>query len=206
MAANSFLANYGGTPGNLTTLKGLGKGIGNNYGSIAGEENQVNQQRGSEYGTLSNQYQSMANGGIQNDSDIAKSILPELSSSYDTARQAGASNVAKTNNASGYSSFLDDLSRNQGATYADTFAKQKLQSKLAGLQGLQSLYGVDTSFLNELGNQQLGDLGLANSAESRRRGVLGTVGGVLGLAGQVGKGIAGGLSGGLSGGLKAFGS
>ncbi len=194
MAANSFLANYNSNPGNLTTLKGLSTGIGNTYGSIAGQENQVNNQRQGEYGTLNSQYTSMANGSTQNDSDIAKSILPELSSSYDAARQQGAATAARTNNASGQTSFLDDLTRNQGATYADTFAKQKLQSKLAGLQGLQSLYGVDTSFLSQLGNQQNQVLGLGNSAESRRRGVLGTLGGILGIGGAVGKGITGALS------------
>ncbi len=194
MAANSFLANYNSNPGNLTTLKGLSTGIGNTYGSIAGQENQVNNQRQGEYGTLNSQYTSMANGSTQNDSDIAKSILPELSSSYDAARQQGAATAARTNNASGQTSFLDDLTRNQGATYADTFAKQKLQSKLAGLQGLQSLYGVDTSFLSQLGNQQNQVLGLGNSAESRRRGVLGTLGGILGIGGAVRKGITGALS------------
>jgi hypothetical protein len=60
------------------------------------------------------------------------------------------------------------------------------------------MYGVDTSFLNSLGSQQQGVLGIGNSIQSRSRGVLGNIAAGIGVFKSLLPG-SGGTSGGRSG-------
>jgi hypothetical protein len=179
-------------PGNLTTKGGIKQGLSNQYNINQGLETGQNAQRGSEYGTLMPQYQSLLNSGYspQEKSAIEAGTTGAISSSYGSAGQAAGRNMAATGNSAGYGSLLSNLARNKGKDVAQqentnqvNFAQEAMNRKMAGLQGISQLYGVDTSFLNSLGQQQLGVLGVGNSVQSRSRGVLGTIGAGLGLVG-----------------------
>jgi hypothetical protein len=187
---NPGVFNY--NPGNLTTKGGIKNGLGNQYGTNQQLEAGQQQQRGSEYGTLMPQYQSLLNSGYspQQKSAIEAGTTGAISQSYGAAGQAAGRNLAATGNSAGYGSLLSNLARNKGKDMAQQenqnqvgFAQFQNQQKMAGLQGIAQLYGVDTSFLNSLGNQQLGVLGVGNSVQSRSKGVLGTIGGVLNTIG-----------------------
>lgn len=179
-------------PGNLTGKSGLGGALGNQFGLNQGLEQQQQGQRGSEFGSALPGYQSLLNSGYSpaEKSAISQGTTGAISSSYGDAASAAGRHTAATNNSAGYGSTLDSLARNKGKDVAQqqganevNFANQAYQRKLAGLQGISQLYGVDSSFLNSLGNQQLGVLGIGNSVQSRSRGVLGTIGAGLGLVG-----------------------
>lgn len=172
-------------PGKLTTKGGLGHGLANVYGVNQGLQQQQQGQRGSEFGTLMPQYESLLNSGYsdQEKSGIEQGTLGAIQGSYGSATDAAARRMARTNNAAGYGSFLgasarskaQDLSQ-QELTNQKAFADEALRRKQIGLQGIASLYGVDTSFLNSLGQQQLGALGIGASVQSTRKGVLGDIG------------------------------
>lgn len=179
-------------PGNLTTKGGLRNGIGNQYGQNSLLEAQQQAQRGSEFGTLMPGYQSLLNSGYsdQQKSGIQQGTLGAIQGSYGSANDAAARRLARTNNAAGYGSFLGASARAKGQDLAQqelnnqkSFADEALRRKMMGLQGIAQLYGVDTSFLNSLGQQQLGALGLGNSVQSRSRGVLNTIGEVGSIIG-----------------------
>lgn len=181
----SILNSY--TPGDLTSKKGLKGALGNQFGVNQGLENQTNSSRTSEMGTMLPQYTSMANGGTAADNNaLEQSVLTPLRGAFNTARTAGASHVAQTGNSAGFGSMLGETAREEGRQSSQAgfdIANEKFQRKMAGLQGLAGLYGIDTSFLNSLGNQQLGVLGLGNSIQSRSRGKIGTIGAAAGLVG-----------------------
>ncbi len=187
---NPGVFNY--NPGDLTSKKGIKQGLGNQYGTNQGLEAGQQQQRGSEYNTLMPQYQSLLNSGYsdQEKSAIQSGTTGAISSAYGQAGDAAGRNLASTGNSAGYGSALTSLARNKGKDVAQQentnqvgFAQEAMRRKMAGLQGIAQLYGVDTSFLNSLGQQQLGVLGVGNSVQSRSRGVLGNIGAGLGLVG-----------------------
>lgn len=193
---NSFLSNYTyADPGNLTKKKGLARGIGDTFHNIARAEMATDAQRQQEFAPVFGGYSDLANGGTAADNNaLEQSVLTPLGGAYDQARQQGAQHLARTRNSAGYGSFLGELARSQGRDYAQAgagIANEKFNRKMAGLEGIQRLYGIDTSFLASLGQQQQGNLGIGNSVESRRKGILGTIGGALGIAGKIGSGIAG---------------
>jgi hypothetical protein len=181
----SFLGSY--DPGDLTKKSGLRSGLGDQYNRNQILQNQTNTSRSSEMGTLLPGYQSMATGGSPADNNaLEQSVLTPLRGSFNAARTAGTNQVARTGNSAGFGSMLGELSREEGRQSSQAgfdIANEKFRRKMAGLQGLSQLYGVDTSFLNSLGNQQLGVLGIGNSVQSRSRGKIGTTGAILNLAG-----------------------
>lgn len=172
---------------NLTSKSGLRRGLGDQYGINQGLENQTNTSRSSEMGTLLPGYQSMAQGGTAADNNaLEQSVLTPLRGSFNAARTAGASHVARTGNSAGFGSMLGETAREEGRQSSQAgfdIANEKFRRKMAGLQGLSQMYGIDSSFLNSLGNQQLGVLGVGNSIQSRSRGVLGNINAGLNLVG-----------------------
>lgn len=186
------MGSFGFNPGDLTTTGGQRRGLGNQYGINEGLMSGTNAQRGSEFGSALPGYQSLLNSGYspQEKSAIDQGTTGAISQAYGDAASAAGRHAAATGSSAGFGSTLSNLARNKGKDVAQqqnqnevTFANQAYQRKLAGLSGISQLYGVDTSFLNSLGNQQLGVLGIGNSNASRRRGVLNTIGEVGQIAG-----------------------
>lgn len=192
MGANvtpDYTANYNDpfrafNPGELTTKGGVNRGLWNQYGTNQALESQQNKQRGSEFGTLMPQYQSLLNSGYspQEKSGIEQGTLGAIQGAYGGATDAASRRMARTNNSAGYGSFLGAAARSKSRDMAQQeldnqklFADEALKRKMMGLQGIASLYGVDTSFLNSLGNQQLGVLGNSVSMAGKNRGVLGNI-------------------------------
>jgi hypothetical protein len=157
-------------------------------------EDQINQQLLGESQNLSGillpQYQQLLTQGYtpQQQAAITGQSQGAVNSAFDALRQSAANRLAQTNNSAGYSSMLDDLGRAQAQQSASTaqqnqfrFAQQQQNNMLAGLQGIASLYGVDTGLLAS----GLGDvgklLGTRASISSNGMGLLGPAAG-LGLA------------------------
>lgn len=182
-----FSAYTGGNfydPGNLTTKGGLRNALGQTWASNSLLQAGTNKQRSSEFGTLMPGYQSLLNSGYspQEKSGIEQGTLGAIQGSYGGATDAAARRMARTNNAAGYGSFLGAAARSKGRDLAQQeldnqrlFADESLRRKMMGLQGISNLYGIDSSFLNSLGQQQLGVLGIGQSVQSGRKGVLGNV-------------------------------
>ena len=184
--SSSFLYNIPTyNPGDLTTKKGLRRGLGQQYGVNTGLMQQQQGQRGAEWGSLFPGYNSMAIGGNPEENNaLEQSILTPLRGAFNTARDTAANRLARTRNSAGYGSLLGELSREEGRQSSAAgfdIANEKFRRKMAGLEGLARLYGIDASFLGELGNQQNALLGIGNSVQSRSRGLLGTIGAVQGL-------------------------
>jgi len=157
-------------------------------------QTQINQQllgeRQSLSGILLPQYQQLLNQGYtpQEQSDITQQSQGAVNSAFDALRQRAANRLAQTNNSAGYGELLDELGRAQSGQSASTaqqnqiqFAQQQQQNMLRGLQGIASLYGVDTGLLAS----GLGDVGhlLATRAgiSSNGMNLVGPISG-LGLA------------------------
>ena len=157
-------------------------------------QNQINQQllneRQNLSGVLLPQYQQLLNQGYtpQEQAAITGQSQGAVNSAFDALRQSAANRLAQTRDSAGYGDLLDDLGRAQAQQSSSTaqqnqiqFAQQQQQNMLRGLQGIASLYGVDTGLLAS----GLGDVGhlLATRAgiSSNDMGVLGPISG-LGLA------------------------
>lgn len=175
---------YAMNPNDFTSKKGLKAGLRNQYGINTALEEQTGAQRGSEFGNLMPGYQSLLNSGYspQEKSGIQQGTLGAIQGSYGSGVDAATRRMARTGNAAGYGSFLGAASRSKGRDLAQQelenqklFADEALRRKMMGLEGIAKLYGVDTSFLNSLGQQQQGILGIGSGVESRRKGVLNTM-------------------------------
>ncbi|HXZ20228.1 MAG TPA: hypothetical protein VEG63_09780 [Candidatus Acidoferrales bacterium] len=131
-------------------------------------QQQINQQLLSETqglgSTLLPQYEQLLTQGYtpQEQAAITGQSQGAINSAFDALRQNAADRLAQTNNSAGYSALLDDLGRAQAQQSASTaqqnqiqFAQQQQQNMLRGLQGIASLYGVDTGLLAS----GLGDVG-----------------------------------------------
>jgi hypothetical protein len=157
-------------------------------------QDQINQQllgeRQNLSGMLLPQYQQLLNQGYtpQEQAAITGQSQGAVNSAFDALRQRAANRLAQTNNSAGYGEMLDELGRAQAQQSAGTaqqnqiqFAQQQQQNMLKGLQGIASLYGVDTGLLAS----GLGDVGhlLATRAgiSSNGTNLLGPISG-LGLA------------------------
>ena len=123
-------------------------------------QNQINQQTLNQQqalaGTLVPQYQQLLSQGYtpQQQAAITGQSQGAVNSAFDALRQSAANRRAQTNNSAGYGALLDELGRAQAQQSASTaqqnqvqFANRQQQNMLAGLQGLASLYGVDTGLL-----------------------------------------------------------
>lgn len=178
------MGSFGFTPPNLTTRGGVAKGLGNQYGINEGLMSGTNAQRGSEFGSALPGYQSLLSSGYsdQEKSAIDQGTTGAISQSYGDAATAAGRHAAATGSSAGFGSTVSSLARNKGKDVATqqnqnevSFANQAYQRKLAGLSGISQLYGVDTSFLNSLGGQQNQILGIGNSNNPQRKGILGNV-------------------------------
>ncbi len=131
-------------------------------------QDQINQQLLSETQNLSStllpKYEQLLTQGYtpQQEAAITGQSQGAINSAFDALRQSAANQVAQTNNSAGYGALLDDLGRAQAQQSASTaqqnqiqFAQQQQQNMLQGLQGIASLYGVDTGLLAS----GLGDVG-----------------------------------------------
>ena len=140
-------------------------------------QNQINQQTLAEQqalaGTLAPQYQQLLSQGYtpQQQAAITGQSQGAVSSAFDALRQNAANRLAQTRNSAGYGETLDDLGRAQAQQSASTaqqnqiqFAGRQQQNLLAGLQGLASLYGVDTGML-------VSGLGQSGSLLNTRAGI-----------------------------------
>ena len=158
-------------------------------------QNQINQQllneRQSLAGTLLPQYQQLLNQGYtpQEQAAITGQSQGAVNSAFDALRQNAANRLAQTRNSAGYGELLDELGRAQAQQSAGAaqrnqvqFAQQQQQNLLRGLQGMASLYGVDTGLLaSGLGNVG-GLLATRAGISSNGNALLGPISG-LGLAG-----------------------
>ena len=157
-------------------------------------EDQLNQQLLNQSqglsGILLPQYQQLLTQGYtpQEQSDITQQSQGAVNSAFDALRQRAANRLAQTNNSAGFGELLDELGRARAQQSASTaqqnqiqFAQQQQQNMLQGLQGIASLYGVDTGLLAS----GLGDvgrlLGTRAGISSNDMSVLGPAAG-LGLA------------------------
>jgi len=163
----SFFPNFG----DLSTRKGIQSGISSLAGNLGSQQAGTAKQRGAEYGQLFPGFSSLISGGGYSDAEksaINQNTLGAINASYGAAGDAAARRVARTNNAAGFSSLTSNLARSRSKDLASQnlqnqkdFADETLRRKMLGLQGLASLYGVDTSFLNSLnaGQNQLAGIG-----------------------------------------------
>ena len=189
---------------NPTKRGGLAKGIGtltNQNQSFIGQQQG---QRSAESGSMLPGYQSLIDSGGYSPTEKAsmtQSALGGISNAYGSAGDAASRRMARTGNSADYGSFVGSLARSKardlstaGLNLQQSFADEALKRKMAGLQGLASMYGVDTTFLSSLGGQQIGLLGVgAELAGTRHGGPLGTF--ANSFAGSLGStlGSAGGL-------------
>lgn len=188
----SFL---GPTFGDLGTRKGIQKGISSQAGNLAGQAGVASGQRSSEFGSLMPGYSSLLNSGYspEEKSAINQSTLGAINTSYAGANDAAARRIARTGNTAGFGSFLNASSRGRAQDLASQnlqnqkdFADEQLRRKMIGLQGIASLYGVDTSFLNSLNAGQNQLVGIGSN-------VYGTVKGHPGFGDTLGGSFASGL-------------
>ena len=179
-------------PGDLTSKGGLKRGISDQYGVNQGLMQQQQGQRSTESGTLLPQYQGLLDSGYSasEKSGMEQGSLGAIQSSYGAAKDSASRRMATTGNSAGYGGFLTSAAHSQGRDMAQqeldnqkAFADEKQKRKLEGLQGIASMYGVDTSFLNALNTNQLGTLQAGQSVQSGRRGVLGNISAGLSLFG-----------------------
>jgi hypothetical protein len=165
------------------------------YGSNTALQNTTQGQRSSESGSLIPGYQSLIDSGGYSPTEkasIEQGTIGGITGSYAGAGDQAARQVARTGNSAGYGSLIGNLARNKARDVGQEelqvqsqFANEAYQRKLAGLQGLQQMYGVDTSFLNALGNQQQGLLGLKNRITTSQPGTMGNIMGGLQIAGGI---------------------
>lgn len=185
-----FLSSAYTQPGDLTTKKGLSRALGGQYEYNMWDRTNTANQRGAEHGQVSQGYSDLYNNPMSNQeaNNLRSGALTPLGGAYNTAREQAERHLASTGNNAGYGSYLGELTRQQGRDAAQTgfgvesdIANQKYQRKMAGLQGLASLFGVDTSYLESLNGNQNQLIGAGNDVESRRKGVLGTITGIENL-------------------------
>jgi hypothetical protein len=108
-------------------------------------------------GQLMPEYQSMlAAPGYSEEEKaaITGQSLGALGSAFDALQNSAENRLARTGNTAGYGETLDELARERGRESSDIaqknqidFADQAFQRRMAALQGLGSLYGVDTGLL-----------------------------------------------------------
>lgn len=85
---------------------------------------------------------------------VAGQSLGALGSAYDALQQAAANRLARTRNSAGFGELADELARQRGREAASLaqqnelgFANEAYRRRMAALQGLSGLFGVDTSLL-----------------------------------------------------------
>jgi len=85
---------------------------------------------------------------------ITGQSMGALGSAFDALQNQAQNRIARTGNTAGYGEMLDELGRERGRESSDIarqnqidFADEAFRRQMAALQGLGSLYGVDTGLL-----------------------------------------------------------
>ena len=85
---------------------------------------------------------------------ITGQSMGALGSALDALQNQAQNRLARTGNTAGYGELLDELARERGRESSDIarqneidFADEAFRRQMAALQGLGSLYGVDTGLL-----------------------------------------------------------
>lgn len=124
-------------------------------------QNQINQQllaeREQARGTLLPRFEQLYSGGgfsPEEKSAITGESMGALGSAFDALQQRAENRVARTRNAAGFGELEDELARERGREASGlarenqlAFADEAQRRRLEALQGLGSLYGVDTGLL-----------------------------------------------------------
>ena len=124
-------------------------------------QNQINQQllaeREATRGTLIPRFEQLySRGGYspEEKAAITGESMGALGSTFDALQQRAANRLARTRNAAGFGELEDELAREQGRQGSElarenqiAFADEAQRRQLEALQGLGSLYGVDTGLL-----------------------------------------------------------
>ncbi|HVB35382.1 MAG TPA: hypothetical protein VNJ52_13560 [Patescibacteria group bacterium] len=150
---------------------------------------------------ISSGYSSLANwGSPQIENQYEQLAMQPVSTALDAASQQAASRVSRTHNAAGFGAEEENLAGQRASqlgqaaqrgqlAYQDT----QLQNQKTGLQGLSSLYGIDTNLLGRMLGLPTQTLGVQAQA-ARQPGFWGSLSSSLGGAlGKVGAGAAGAL-------------
>ncbi len=114
-------------------------------------------ERAAARGQILPQYQNMlAAPGFSEEEKtaITGQSLGALGSAFEALQNRAENRLARTGNTAGYGELLDELARERGRESSDIarqnqidFADQAFRQRMAALQGLGSLYGVDTGLL-----------------------------------------------------------
>jgi hypothetical protein len=107
--------------------------------------------------TLLPQYQSILNSPGLSAADkaaVTGQSQGSLASAYDSLQQAAQNRMARTRNSAGFGEIADELARQKGIAESGQAQKNQLdfsntsfQRRMAALQGLSGLYGMDTNLL-----------------------------------------------------------
>jgi hypothetical protein len=118
---------------------------------------QMEQERQQQRQTFLPQYQDILAHPGYTDAEKAAIIgdaMGAAGSTFDAARNQAGERLARTGNSAGYGETLDELAREEARTKAGVaqgaqqgFADQAFRQRMAALQGLGGIYGVDTNLL-----------------------------------------------------------
>ncbi|NDQ58056.1 MAG: hypothetical protein GZ088_13375 [Acidipila sp.] len=168
-------------------------------------QNQINQQllvdRAQGRSLLMPQFQQMLQQGYspQQQAAITDQSMGSLGNVYDALRERAGNRLAQTRNSAGYGETLDEMARQEGRDKSGLaqqnqlgFANEEQQRRLEGLQGIASLYGVDT---NLLGHGLGIPADLLRSRVAASQGNNGIFNSLLGAIGQIGSSAIGTVGG-----------
>src|SRR5262249_3798688 len=138
---------------------------------------------------LNSQFQSILNNPGLSAADkaaVTANSQGAIKSAFDALQQSAQNRVARTNNSAGFSELTDELARQKGIAEGNqaqqnqlAFSNTAFQRKMAALQGLSGLFGVDTNLLG----RTLGipaELLNVRAQASRPSGFFSALGGTLG--------------------------
>jgi len=106
---------------------------------------------------LTPQFQNMLNNPGLSAADkaaVTGASQGALGSAFDALQQSAANRLARTRNAAGFGELTDELARQKGIAAGNqaqqnqlAFSNTAFQRKMAALQGLSGLFGMDTNLL-----------------------------------------------------------
>jgi hypothetical protein len=159
-------------------------------------QNQINQQLLSERAQgrslLLPQFEGLLNQGYspEEQAAITGQSMGALGNVYDALRESAANRLARTRNSAGYGENLDEMARQESRDKSGlaqqnqiAFANEQQNRKLEGLQGIASLYGVDTNLLARGLGIPAQLLGVRASASGSGNGIFNSL---INAAGQIG--------------------
>ena len=163
-------------------------------------QNQINQQllgeRAQGRQVLLPQFEKLLSEGYSPGEQAAITGQSEgaLGNVYDSLRESAANRLARTRNSAGYGETLDEMARQEGRDKSGltqqnqiAFANEQQNRRLEGLQGIASLYGVDTNLLA----RGLGIPAQLLGARASASGGNGIFNSLIGAVGQLGSSAIG---------------